>query len=208
MGKARSNAVEHSHRGRPRRTSRTARCDRPPEHVVGPLADDVHVGLARIHVGARAVDTAQRGDEIAVTQEECAALLPVGDLPDCDHRLAAAERQPRNRELPRHRSRKAHCVLEALGRFAVRLHPGTAASRTAARRMEADEDPRAAFPIQVDERRLAVPRLEQLLERHHDPIRSQVTMPNEVAGSARRRPRPRSAPLPRSASTRRTARRS
>src|SRR6266511_2624752 len=151
------------------RTPRAAGLDRSTKDVLGSLADDVHVRLTGVHVRARPEGATQRRDEIGITQEQRATLLPAWDLRHRDHRLAAAERKARDGQLPRHRSRKAHRVFQRLGRRPVHLHPGAASRGTKVRRMEAYEDPGTALPVAVYDRRLPVPRLEQLLERRHAP---------------------------------------
>jgi hypothetical protein len=92
----------------------TAGLHRATEHVLGSLADDVYLGLARVHVGARPVGTTERSDELAVAKEERATRLSGWELRHCDHRLAAAEGKACDRELPRHRGRETHGIVQRL----------------------------------------------------------------------------------------------
>jgi hypothetical protein len=149
------------------RAPRPAGPDGPPEDVLGPLADHVHVRLAGVDVGARPVGPTERRNEVAVRDQQRAPPVPARDLGDGQDRLAAAERKSRDSELPRHRGREAHRVLQRVGRRVVDLHPRPAPGGAEERRVDADEDPRAALPISMDDGRLAVPRVEQGFERRH-----------------------------------------
>ena len=133
-------------------------------HPGADLGDDVEVRRRDVHVARGAVAPAERGDELAVAQQQPPPRVAGRQLRHGEHRLAAAARHVRGRHLLRHRVRQPHPVGQAVRRRRVDAHARAAAGRSARRRVDADEQPRPALAVEADHRVLAVPGPQQVLE--------------------------------------------
>src|SRR5580765_5841517 len=153
--------------------ARTARGEAAAEDVLGALGDHVHVRLAGSDVRAGHEPAAERLHHVAVAMQEGAALVTLRNRRDGEDGLAAPQSEVCNRKLRRHPCGEPHRIAEPVGRCLVDLEARATGGRAELRRVHADEDPAVAFAIAVDHRLLAAPALQKLLERSHQPIRSQ-----------------------------------
>ena len=131
-----------------------------------------------------------------VAAEEPAARLAGRQLArHREHRLAAAARIARARELLRHRGREPQHVAESVGRRRVDAHPRSADGRAEHGGVDADEHPRAALGVVADDDVLAVPARQQFVEVHRrgrytPPPTWLANAPNSSSRSAKSSARP------------------
>ena len=109
--------------------------------VPGPLARDQHVLRGRAHVLAHAVASAERVNRVAEVEHRRAPPLgrELGIGRQRDHALAAAEREPGQRALQRHRLRKCKRVIERLAPISVAPQATAPDGLTQCGRMDRDD---------------------------------------------------------------------
>ena len=186
---ARSRGRRRAPSRRPDRPSRRSPSSGPGRATCAP--DHVHVRLAGVHVGRRHVGPVERLDQLRVPEEERSAVAAaVGrNLGTAITALPPPYGRSASRLLPRHRVGEAEDVIERLGGARVGLQPGSAHRGPDDRAVDADEHPGGRRLVAMDDDLLAVPGLDQILERHGVESRrpSRPTRTRSVA--------PRSSPL-------------
>jgi hypothetical protein len=152
--------VEDAERGVNARVAGAAAISASAEHIGTALADDVHIGLAGVHVRARHEGAAERRNEVAIPLQQAPPLVAVRDRRDREHSLAAAAWESEHGQLAGHSGGQSQRVLEGVRGIRVALQARAAHRRPELGRVQAHEHPGARRGVVTDHRVLPVPPLE------------------------------------------------
>ena len=137
-------------------------------HVAGALGHDLHLGHAGAGVGRGDVAPAELVDEVAHGLEQRLALAAarVAD----DHRLAAAQRQARQRGLVGHAARQAQHVAQGLLVAGVVPHAAAAEGRAEGGVVHGDDGLEAAGRVVAEDHLLVVVEVDMGEDGHGDSL--------------------------------------